>query len=234
MSEVVAFFQNLFDAEALIVMLQHWGWLAYIVLFAIIFAETGLLIGFCLPGDSLLFVAGFACSPAMENALSIWILLPALIVAATVGDTVGYWLGHSTGPRIFCREDSLFFHRKHLNQAAAFYDKFGGRSIVLARFVPIVRTFVPFVAGVGQMNYSRFLQFNIWGGLGWISSMMSLGYFLGETDWVRKNLETAILGVVFLSLTPVAFELLRGWMQARREKAAAADLAAVDVPGAAE
>lgn len=213
MSELFSAFKELFNAQALIENLQEWGWIGYIILFAIIFSETGLLIGFCLPGDSLLFVAGFVCSAAMNHALNIWILAPLLIAAAIIGDTVGYWLGHSTGPKIFCREDSIFFHKKHLYQAHAFYERYGGRSIILARFVPIVRTFVPFVAGVGQMDYRRFLQFNIWGGFGWILSMMLLGYWLGGMEIVRKNLEKAVLLVVFLSILPIIVEIARSKMR---------------------
>lgn len=207
-------FKGLFDPHALQAMLQEWGWLAYPILFAIVFAETGLLVGFALPGDSLLFIAGFVCSIAEGKGLNFWYLAPLLMVAAIVGDSVGYWLGRKTGPIIFCKEDSLFFHKKHLLRTQRFYEKYGGRTIIYARFIPIVRTFAPFVAGVGQMDYRRFISYNVFGGIGWILSMMLMGYFLGNIPIVKQNLEKAVLLVIFLSILPILIE----WFRSRGHK----------------
>ncbi|MBX7246495.1 MAG: VTT domain-containing protein [Candidatus Sumerlaeaceae bacterium] len=199
----------MFNPETLQSMLHDWGWVAYIILFIIVFAETGLLVGFCLPGDSLLFIAGFVCSPAAGNIMDPWLLGFLLIVAAVVGDTVGYWLGWKTGPMIFHREDSIFFHRKHLIKTQKFYEKYGGRTIIYARFVPIVRTFAPFVAGVGKMEYKRFISYNVFGGIGWVVSMLALGYFLGNIPWVKHNLEKAVIIVIFISILPIIIEVAK-------------------------
>jgi membrane-associated protein len=208
MTSIFEFLRTLFNPELLQQALTEWGWLAYLILFAIVFAETGLLVGFFLPGDSLLFIAGFVCSPAL-HALDFWTLVVLLSIAAIVGDTVGYWLGRRVGPVIFCREDSLFFHRKHLLRTHRFYERHGGKTIVYARFVPIVRTFAPFVAGIGKMNYWRFVSFNVFGGIGWVVGMAALGYHLGSVDWVKKNLEKAVLIVIFISILPIIVEVVR-------------------------
>lgn len=188
------------------------GWGGIPVMTAIIFAETGLLIGFFLPGDSLLFIAGFLCSPAGGEVLPILWVNVILSVAAIVGDTVGYWIGKKAGPAIFNRPQSRFFRRDYLLRAHAFYEKHGGKTIVLARFIPIIRTFAPVVAGAGAMDYRRFLFFNVFGGIGWIVSMSLLGYFLGQIPWIQKNLEKAVLVVIVLSLLPVFLH----WWKARR------------------
>ena len=187
-----------------------WGGLP--VMIAIVFAETGLLVGFFLPGDSLLFVAGFLASPAGKSVLPIVWVNVLLSLAAIVGDTVGYWIGKKAGPAIFNRPQSRFFRRDHLLRAHAFYEKHGGKTIVLARFIPIIRTFAPVVAGAGAMNYRRFLFFNVFGGIGWVLSMSLAGYFLGKIEWVQKNLEKAVLIVIVLSLLPVVLH----WWKARR------------------
>jgi membrane-associated protein len=207
-------FHSLFDPVSLQHAIQAWGWVAYPVLFAVIFAETGLLVGFFFPGDSLLFIAGFVCSIAEGKGLNIWYLAPVLMLAAIIGDTCGYLLGLKTGPLIFHREDSLLFHKKHLQRTHEFYERHGGKTIIYARFVPIVRTFAPFVAGVGKMDYRRFLSFNVWGGIGWVFIIMLLGYFLGNIPIVKKNLEKAVLLVIFLSFVPIMLEAFR----ARRER----------------
>ncbi|MCX7017983.1 MAG: VTT domain-containing protein [Candidatus Sumerlaeota bacterium] len=197
-------------------MIIEWGWVAYIVLFFIIFAETGLLAGFCLPGDSLLFVAGFVCAIEVNNqrVLNIFVLVPLLMVAAVVGDNVNYMLGRHTGPLIFSRENSLLFHKKHLVRTQHFYEKYGGRTIVYARFVPIVRTFAPFVAGMGKMKFQHFFLMNVMGGTLWIISMTVLGYYLGQIPAVKNNLEKAVILVILLSMAPLFIEIWR----ARREK----------------
>ncbi|MCK6564647.1 MAG: VTT domain-containing protein [Dehalococcoidia bacterium] len=159
--------------------------IGYVGLFAIVFAETGLLVGFFLPGDTLLITTGLV---AQRGVLDIRILIPLLIVAAVSGDATGYQIGKHTGPRIFNRDDSRLFHRKHIERAKGFYDRHGGKTIVLARFLAIVRTFAPTVAGAAQMPYLRFAMFNVIGGVAWITSMLLTGYFVGEAV---PNLEVA-------------------------------------------
>lgn len=173
-------------------------------IFAIIFAESGLLIGFFLPGDTLLFTAGFL---AASGYFSIWYLIIGGIIAAVVGDNVGYQIGRKFGPRIFSREESFFFHKDHVEKAKSFYAKHGPLTIVLARFVPVVRTFAPVLAGVGHMNYATFFFYNILGGVIWIVSMSLLGYFLGEViPNIDKYVLPVILSAVVLSIVipPVA------------------------------
>lgn len=190
------FFERLRDLPALV------QWAGYVGLTLIIFAETGLLVGFFLPGDSLLVTAGLlAADPTF--GLNVWLLGGILTVAAIVGDTVGYNVGKATGPRIFTREDSLFFHKDHLLKAQAFYEKHGGKTIIIARFMPIVRTFAPVVAGVGRMEYRSFLMYNVVGGVLWIWSMLLTGWVLARTvPGVAKHVEKIILLVVFLSILP--------------------------------
>ncbi len=197
------FFNKLRDLPALV------QWAGYVGLTIIIFAETGLLIGFFLPGDSLLVTAGLLCAdPAF--GINVWILGVILTIAAIVGDSVGYSIGKRTGPKIFTREDSLLFHKKHLLRAQAFYEKHGGKTIVIARFMPIVRTFAPVVAGVGQMEYRRFLAYNIFGGVFWIWSMLMIGYVLGRRfPALTLHLEKIILIIIFLSILPGIIAWLR-------------------------
>ncbi len=177
---------------------------------AIVFAETGLMVGFFLPGDSLLVTAGvFAAAGRLDI---VWLNVP-LILAAIVGDTVGYWIGRKAGPALFNRPRSRFFNPAHLRRAHDFYEKRGGQTIILARFMPIVRTFAPVVAGMGKMNYRRFLAFNVFGGIGWVLSMTLIGYYLGQFLWVRKNIEAVILIVVFLSILPGIIAFVRERMR---------------------
>lgn len=194
---------------------DSYGWLAYALLFAIILAETGLLVAF-LPGDSLLFIAGFVCSAASavflkraEPALNIWILVPLLCVAAIVGDTIGFGIGKAMGPALFRRPDSWLFNQKNLRKTHEFYERHGGKTIIYARFIPIVRTFAPVVAGVGGMDYRRFIAFNVFGGIGWIVSMTVLGYFLGGIPIIQRNLEKAVIVVIVVSVLPIVFEYLK-------------------------
>ncbi|WP_396200602.1 VTT domain-containing protein [Gemmatimonas sp.] len=196
MDFLTEFYHRLRDLPALV------QWAGYVGLTIIIFAETGLLVGFFLPGDSLLVTAGLlAADPAF--GLNVWLLGLILTVAAIVGDTVGYHVGKATGPRIFTRENSLFFHKSHLLKAQAFYEKHGGKTIIIARFMPIVRTFAPVVAGVGQMRYASFLAYNVVGGVLWIWSMLIIGYVLAKTvPGVATHVEKVILVVVFLSILP--------------------------------
>jgi len=202
------FFERLRDLPALV------QWAGYVGLTLIIFAETGLLVGFFLPGDSLLVTAGLlAADPSF--GLNVWLLGGILTVAAIVGDTVGYNVGKATGPRIFTREDSLFFHKDHLLRAQAFYEKHGGKTIIIARFMPIVRTFAPVVAGVGRMEYRSFLMYNVAGGVLWIWSMLLTGWVLARTvPGVAKHVEKIILLVVFLSILPGII----AWIRERGKK----------------
>jgi len=194
----------------------RWGGLP--ILAAIVFAETGLFFGFFLPGDSLLVTAGFVA--ATTDVLRIGDVLVVLTVAAIVGDATGYWIGRRAGEALYERRDSRFFKRKHLLATKAFYDKWGPIAIVLARFVPIARTFAPAVAGVAQMNYRRFAVYNVLGGVGWVVSMSLLGYFFGQIPFVQRHIEKAILLIIFVSLLPVAIPLAKAWWRARREKSA--------------
>ncbi len=184
---------------------------------AIVFAETGLMVGFFLPGDSLLVTAGVF---AARGHLSIWWLNVLLIAAAIVGDTVGYWIGRKAGPALFNRPRSRFFNPAHLRRAHDFYEKHGGKTIILARFMPIIRTFAPVVAGMGRMEYRRFVSFNVIGGFGWVVSMTMIGYYLGQFAWVKKNIEIVIVIVVFLSILPGLIAAAREWLKKRRTAAA--------------
>jgi len=180
---------------------------------AIVFAETGLMVGFFLPGDSLLVTAGVF---AAAGQLNVWTLNALLVVAAIAGDTVGYWFGRRVGQALFKRPKSLLFNPAHLRRAHDFYEKHGGKTIIIARFMPIVRTFAPIVAGMGEMNYRRFLSFNVFGGLLWVVSMTGIGYFLGKIPGVREHIEVVILIVIFLSILPGIIAFAREWWKKRR------------------
>lgn len=182
---------------------------------AIVFAETGLMVGFFLPGDSLLVTAGVF---AAAGQLNIWTLNALLVVAAIAGDTVGYWFGRRVGQALFKRPKSLLFNPAHLQRAHDFYEKHGGKTIIIARFMPVVRTFAPIVAGMGEMNYRRFLSFNVFGGLFWVVSMTGIGYFLGRIPGVREHIEVVIGIVVFLSILPGIIAFAREWVKKRRER----------------
>ena len=183
---------------------------------AIIFAETGLLIGFFLPGDSLLVSAGIFCTPfnpTGKAVLNAPLLIALTMIAAIVGDTVGYWIGNKAGVRIFSRDDSLFFHRKHLLASQRFYEKHGGKTLVLARFMPILRTFAPVVAGVGNMKYRRFVAYNIGGAAGWVISMVMAGYVLAHVaPGVTKHIELLAIVIIFISLLPAIIAFIRNKM----------------------
>ena len=204
MEVITEFFSKLGNLEELI----KWGGLT--VLIIIIFAETGLLIGFFLPGDSLLITAGLI---AAQGYLDITALNLSLIIAAIAGDQVGYLFGKKTGPKLFNREKSLLFNKDHLIKAKHFYEKYGGRAIIYARFVPFARTFAPIVAGIGDMNYRKFISYNIFGGIFWVLSMTLLGYFFGNIPFVKKNFEFVIIGVIVLSVLPVVI----GYLKHRKE-----------------
>jgi membrane-associated protein len=168
-----------------------------------VFAETGLLVGFFLPGDSLLFTVGVVAGAGQLDVVLITVLL---IMAAILGDSTGYFLGRQTGPKIFSRPNSRLFKQEYVTRTHAFYEKYGGKTIVLARFVPIIRTFAAFIAGVGRMPYLKFLPFSVCGGTGWILLFITLGYNLGGLPLVRRNFDKAILLIIFLSLLPTIIE----------------------------
>jgi membrane-associated protein len=195
-------FHKIYDVQGIVT----WGGLAALTF--IIFAETGLLVGFFLPGDSLLVTAGIYCTsihPDKPPLLSLPMVLLLPSIAAIVGDTVGYWLGAKSGPALFKREQSLFFSKKHLLRTKEFYERHGGKTIIIARFLPFIRTFAPVVAGVGQMNYRRFLQFNVFGGVGWVWSMTLLGFSLSKVfPNLNKQIDKVIIVIIFVSLLPGA------------------------------
>src|SRR6516164_10285900 len=198
----VEFLRSLTDPEKLIHLLGTilTGWLVYAALCAIVFSETGLLIGFFLPGDSLLFTVGVVCG---AGDLNMPLIIALLMCSAIIGDNVGYFLGFQAGPKIFSRPKSRFFHPDHLKQTHEFFEKHGGKSIIYARFVPIIRTCTPFIAGVARMKYTRFLSFSLVGGAGWIVFITLAGYSLGQIPFIRQNFEKVVLLIIFLSLLPV-------------------------------
>ena len=192
--------------EHLANLINQLGPLTYIVLFLIIFAETGLVVTPFLPGDSLLFVIGTLSG---SGFLNIWISYFTLLAAAIVGDTVNYWVGHHIGPKVFSKQNSKFFNKAYLEKTHKFYDKYGAKTIILARFLPILRTFAPFVAGVGRMHYSTFLSFNIIGALIWVTSLTFLGYFFGGLSFIKDNFEYAVIGIIVISLLPMVIEYIK-------------------------
>jgi membrane-associated protein len=178
-----------------------------------VYSETGLMVGFFLPGDSLLFTVGVV---AGAGQLNIVLVIALLTAAAILGDSTGYWIGRKTGPRIFSRPDSRLFKKEHLLRTKAFYEKYGGKTIVYARFLPIIRTFAGFVAGVAEMPYLQFLPYSVLGGMGWVFLMTMLGYELGSVPFVRRNFDKVILGIIFVSLLPTVIEVLKGRRRSAR------------------
>lgn len=211
--QAIELYRSLTNPDQLIRLLHTLlaGWIGYAAMFAVVYSETGLLVGFFLPGDSFLFTIGVV---AGLGALDIVQVNALLMAAAMLGDSTGYLLGRQTGPRIFARKDSRFFKQEYVTRTKTFYDRYGGKTIVLARFVPIVRTFSAFIAGVGQMPYLRFLPFSICGGIGWVFFMSMLGYKLGALPIVKKNLDVAVTLVILISLLPVFIEAYK----ARRKR----------------
>lgn len=192
-------------------LISTYGTFVYVILFLVIFAETGLVIMPLLPGDSLLFVAGMLVT---VGGLNLWLLIGLLIVAAILGDTVNYHIGKFIGPKVFVEGAPTNIFTKllkieHLEKAQAFYEKHGGKTIIMARFLPIVRTFAPFVAGISNMNYSRFIAYNVVGGIVWVTGLTLAGYFLGEFDIIRNNFEKVIFGIILLSILPIIIEYFR-------------------------
>jgi len=197
-------------------LIQHYHSWIYVLLFTIIFCETGLVVTPFLPGDSLLFAAGaFAAAGSLKLA---WLLL-LLGAAAVLGDTVNYWIGFYVGPKVFHREKTRLFKKAYLDRTHAFYEKYGGQTIIIARFVPIIRTFAPFVAGIGRMTYWRFISFNVVGGLGWVAVFVLAGYFFGNIAFVKKNFSLVIMAIILISLLPGVVEYFRH----RRKKETASE-----------
>jgi membrane-associated protein len=200
--------------QHLLKLVADYGALVYGVLFGIIFAETGFVVTPFLPGDSLLFAAG---SIAGAGSLNVWYVFILTFIAAVIGDTVNYWIGNFVGPVVF-RKDYKFLNKEHLKKTQKFYDKHGGKTIVLARFIPIVRTFAPFVAGVGTMDYQRFIIFNVLGAFLWTSIFVFGGYFFGTIPFVQHNFEIVIIAIIILSVVPIIIEWVKGKREKKNEK----------------
>lgn len=191
----------------------------YLLLFLVIFAETGLVVTPFLPGDSLLFAAA-AVAARPGAGLSIWILFPLLLVAAILGDTVNYWIGSRLGPRLLRNPNSRILKKEYLDRTHAFFERYGGKTIILGRFVPFVRTFAPFLAGVGEMHYRRFIEFNVIGAIAWVSLFVWAGYFFGRIPVVERNLTLVLIAVVVLTTIPIVWESVRSSRADRAAKAA--------------
>jgi membrane-associated protein len=227
---LLEFLRSLTNPERLIALLSTLlaGWIGYTALAGVVFAETGLLLGFFLPGDSLLFTVGVV---AGAGQLSIVWINAALMTAALIGDSTGFFLGRNTGPRIFTRPDSRFFKQEYVRRTREFYDRYGGKTIILARFVPIVRTFAPFMAGVSGMRYRRFLSFSVFGSVGWVLAMTLLGYKLGGIPLVKSHFDQVVLLIVFVSVLPT---LREGWQMLRGRRRAASETSPIAAADPAE
>jgi membrane-associated protein len=188
------------------VIIRNYGFWTNALLFAIIFLETGLVLTPFLPGDSLLFTVG---TFSALGSLNLYVVIISLSVAAILGDSVNYWIGHAYGTKVFSSGRSRFFKREYLERTHAFYEKYGGKTIIIARFIPIIRTFAPFVAGIGRMTYSRFLAYNVIGGIGWITSLVLAGYFFGNIPIVRENFSLVIFAIIIISVMPGVIEIIR-------------------------
>ena len=194
--------------------IKNYDFWIYALLFAIIFCETGLIVTPFLPGDSLLFAVG---ALAGKQLIQVEIVTPLLLVAAILGDAVNYSIGKWMGPKVFQYESSRFLNKAHLMKAHAFYERYGGRAIILARFVPIVRTFAPLVAGVGSMTYSKFALYNVSGAFLWVGIFLGGGYYFGGLEVVQKNMKLVILGIIVVSVLPIVWEFAKAWLEKRRE-----------------
>ncbi len=215
--------QQLYDIQELTALIASYGLL---LLVGIVFAETGLLVGFFLPGDSLLFLAGALCSVNLADAtapppLGYWTTVSALVIAAILGNSLNWLLGKWVGDRAWNWPDGRLFKRRYLVDAHAFYEKWGALSLVLTRFVPVARTFVPFIAGISRMDFPAYSLWNAIGAVAWVPALMATGYWLGRVHWVRHNLEFIVLGVIFISVTPVVIGAVLRWTAARRRAARA-------------
>lgn len=199
--------------------ISQYGTLTYAILFVVIFCETGLVVTPFLPGNSLIFAAG---AFAAMGSLNPWILFLLLVIAAVGGDAVNYWIGHTIGPRAYTGEIKLI-KKEYIDRTHAFFEKHGGKTIFLARFVPIVRTFAPFVAGVGQMSYGYFFRFNVIGGISWVAIFLSLGYFFGTIPFVQKNFELVIIAIILISIVPMFVEWFKARQESKQKQAALAE-----------
>jgi membrane-associated protein len=206
--QILQFIHSLTDPDQLIELLSTVlsGWIGYVALFAVVFAESGLLVGFFLPGDSLLFTIGIV---AGAGKLNIGTMIAMLATASILGDGIGFFLGNTLGFSLFKNQNSKIFRREYLDRTHEFYEKHGGKTIIYAKFVPIIRTFAAFIAGVGKMQYTRFLAFNVVGAIGWVSSMIVLGYLLGNIPFIRHNFEKVVLLIIVLSLLPAVLHIFR-------------------------
>ena len=198
----------------LAMLVQQYGQWIYVILFVIIFSETGFVVTPFLPGDSLLFVAG---ALAAVGGIDLGVLMAVLMAAAILGNTLNYQIGRYLGPKVFHWEQTRFFNRAALDKTHAFYEKHGGKTLVISRFLPLFRTFAPFVAGIGAMTYARFTFFNLVGGISWVGSLTLAGYLFGNLPWIQKNLTLVILAIIAISLIP----LFIGWLQHRKTEAQA-------------
>ena len=201
--------RSLTDPDKLIQLLSTVmvGWIGYIVLFLIVFAESGLLVGFFLPGDSLLFTVGVVAGAGKLGILS---MIALLTFASMLGDGIGFLLGSTLGYSLFQKSNSRIFRKEYLDRTHEFYERHGGKTIIYAKFVPIIRTFAAFIAGVGKMHYLRFLSFNVIGAAGWVTSMITLGYLLGNIPVIRHNFEKVVLAIIAVSLIPAVLQVLKG------------------------
>jgi membrane-associated protein len=206
-AQLVGFLRSLTDPDKLIYLLSTviTGWYGYLALFLIVFSESGLLVGFFLPGDSLLFTVGVVAGAGKLNVLLMIVLLSG---ASILGDGSGFYLGSTLGYRLFSNPKSRIFRREYLERTHAFYERHGGKTILYAKFVPIIRTFAAFIAGVGKMSYPRFLAFNIFGAIGWVTSMIMLGYLLGGVPIIRHNFEKVVLLIIAISLLPAVLQVI--------------------------
>ena len=186
--------------------IRNYGSLTYVILFLIVFCETGLVVTPILPGDSLLFATG---TVAALGSLDLSLIIILLSIAAIAGDTVNYWIGYLVGPKVFSKEKSRLFNKEYLDRTHRFYQKYGGKTIIIARFIPIIRTFAPFVAGIGCMTYKRFITYNVLGGIGWIVTFVLGGYFFGNIPLVKNNFALIILAIIIISILPAIIEYLR-------------------------
>jgi membrane-associated protein len=215
-SDILKFFLHLDDHLGGLI--QQYGPWIYGILFLIVFCETGLVVTPFLPGDSLLFAVG-ALAADPKNNLNVWFASILMLVAAILGDTVNYWVGKIAGESL-ARKYPRIVKPEYLAKTHAFFEKYGGKTIILARFVPIVRTFAPFVAGSGAMNYSRFMMFNVVGAFLWVGLITAAGWFFGNIPIVKKNFELVVLGIIFVSVLPIIWEMGKGWLEKRRQSAA--------------
>ena len=188
--------------------IQNYGVWTYLLLFLVIFMETGFVVTPFLPGDSLLFAAGTFASPALGSSLNIFLLWALLCTAAILGDTINYWIGHFIGPKAFSGE-VRFLKKEYLDRTHEFYEKHGGKTIIIARFIPIIRTFAPFVAGIGAMNYGRFITYNVVGGVVWVTIFTFGGYYFGNLPFVKENFSLVVIAIIFISVVPMIFEFIK-------------------------